>query len=335
MIKIVPKFKNMSSELPTDIVIYDKIWAPHGILINDSKIIRLLNSNAVNNLKYLSQNGASNYITTPFGKKSKTTRYDHSVGCMILTLKLGGTVETAIVALLHDIIHLPFSHTIDYLLGTESESYHENHKYELLKKYEDEFETILGKEWKMYFKEENYPVVKMNNPFAIDICDYTVRDLYWLGLIDDKIIQKLLLFTAIQDNKLVCLTKKSKKMWIKLSKIINDNVYTSAWNTADNYYFSESIKKLMKNNEILKDDIINYNKNTEKNIYDKIKHLFKKEIKHKKFFLLMTDSYDNKIYKKIKQIKMRYRYMNPTLVDKLPVKVTGLIVDLDLVYTES
>ena len=118
-----------------NVVVYDPVWAPTGYLIRDSKIVRLLHSKAVTNLQYLSQNGASNFITTKLGKKSKVTRYDHSIGCMIFSLKVGCDVDNAIVALLHDVMHLPFSHTIDHLFGSESESYHETHKSELLEKY--------------------------------------------------------------------------------------------------------------------------------------------------------------------------------------------------------
>jgi HD superfamily phosphohydrolase len=323
MIKIINKTKY--------VVVYDDVWAPLGFLIKDIKIIKLLETNAINNLKYLSQNGASNYIMTPFGKKSKVTRFDHSIGCMILTLKVGGTIDDAIVALLHDVMHLPFSHTIDHLLGSESESYHEQHKDSLLEKYEDEFIKILGDDWKKYFNEERFPIVKLNNPFAIDVCDYTMRDLFWLGIVNEKTVQKCLLFTTVDNGYLKCLNKETKKIWKRLSKIINDTVYAASWNFADNYYFSESIKVIIERGEITKNEIINYDSNTECNIYEKIKDIFIEKTKGKKFLLLISDSYDAKIYTKIKKMKIRYRYMNPTMINSMPKKVQGLFVDMDLV----
>lgn len=319
------------------IIVYDPVWASTGILITDSKLVRLLHSTSVNNLKYLSQNGSSNFIKTPFGKKSKITRYDHSVGCMVLALRVATridelAIDNAIVALLHDVMHLPFSHTIDHLLGTESESYHETHKTELLEKYAEEFIDILGSDWKKYFKEENFPTVKLNNPFAIDVCDYTARDLYHIGFIDDKIVQKCLLFTTVEDGYLKCSNDKTVKLWKKLSKMINDNMYTAAWNMADNHYFSESIREIMDAGEVSKEEIINYSADTEKKIYDKIKHIFSKKVKGKKFLLLIADSYDHSIYTKIKSMRVRYRYMNPTLIGEMPKKSDGLFVNLDLVY---
>jgi len=315
------------------VIIHDPVWAPTGILITNDKIIKLLRSTAVTNLKYLSQNGSSNFIVTPFGKKSKITRYDHSIGCMIFSLKVGCDIDNAIVALLHDVMHLPFSHTIDHLLGTESESYHETHKTELLEKYVDEFIDILGSDWKKYFKEENFPAVKLNNPFAVDVCDYTARDLYWMGLINDKVIEKCLLFTTVEDGYLKCLNNKTKKLWKKMSKIINDNMYTAAWNMADNHYFSESIREIIDEGKISREEIINYGSDTEQKIYDEIKHIFVDKTKDKKFLLLVEGAYDDKIYTKVKKMRVRYRYMNPTLIGEHFAKVDGLFVNLDLVYT--
>lgn len=52
-------------------------------------------------------------------KEWNVTRFDHSVGVMLLVKKLGGSVEEQIAGLLHDVSHTAFSHVVDYVLIIE------------------------------------------------------------------------------------------------------------------------------------------------------------------------------------------------------------------------
>lgn len=312
-------------------IAYDEIWAPSGYVINDNKLIALMNSNAIKRLKYLSQNGAANYIPNEFGVCPKLSRYQHSVGCMILTLILGGSIEEATVALLHDVMHLIFSHTIDFL-EEESVSYHEKHKTRLLEKNEKEFQEILGSQWMTYFKEINYPLIKKNNPFAIDICDYVARDSYKNGFTTLKEIRKQLPFLIIEDHQLKCKTEESSLWWNKMSRIVNDHLYVSANNIGLNHYFSQEIVKLMNNGKLTWHDIENYNKNTEINIFNMIKDDMSKVMKNKKFVLLVPNSYDATIYTLVRQCNVRKRYVMPPVINE-PVKENEkLFRFMDLVY---
>jgi HD superfamily phosphohydrolase len=81
----------------------------------------LLLSSPVQRLKRIHQGGAS-YLVNP---KWNITRYEHSVGVMLLVKKLGGSMEEQIAALLHDVSHTAFSHVIDFVLERKNEDYHE------------------------------------------------------------------------------------------------------------------------------------------------------------------------------------------------------------------
>ncbi len=50
-------------------------------------------------------------------EKGRYTRYEHSIGTMMLLQRLGARREEQIAGLLHDVSHTAFSHTIDYVLG--------------------------------------------------------------------------------------------------------------------------------------------------------------------------------------------------------------------------
>lgn len=87
----------------------------------DVVLEELILSKPMQRLKGIHQAGAS-YL---MNEKWNVTRFDHSVGVMLLVKKLGGSVEEQIAGLLHDVSHTAFSHVIDYVFDNEDESYHE------------------------------------------------------------------------------------------------------------------------------------------------------------------------------------------------------------------
>ncbi|AIE78503.1 Deoxyguanosinetriphosphate triphosphohydrolase [Bacillus cereus] len=74
----------------------------------DQIVEELIVSKSVQRLKGMHQNGASYLING----KWNVTRFDHSVGVMLLIKKLGGSVEEQIAGLLHDVSHTAFSHVM-------------------------------------------------------------------------------------------------------------------------------------------------------------------------------------------------------------------------------
>jgi HD superfamily phosphohydrolase len=68
-------------------------------------------------------------ITGLIGLTQPITRYEHSVGAMLLVRQLGGSLREQIAALLHDVSHTAFSHVIDYVLNDhDGQSYHDEMK---------------------------------------------------------------------------------------------------------------------------------------------------------------------------------------------------------------
>ena len=160
----------------------------------------LIHCDAVQRLKKVHQGGAT-FLVNPLWSG---TRYDHSVGVMLLIKLLGGSVEEQILGLLHDVSHTAFSHVIDYVLDDESEEFHET-IYEdivmkseipiILNKYGYDCKSIL----KMYSHRLEAPL-----PFlCADRIDYTVRDLYNCGYVSQKEIQCFIKHLSFVDNKIV------------------------------------------------------------------------------------------------------------------------------------
>ncbi|WP_394530364.1 HD domain-containing protein [Priestia aryabhattai] len=100
------------------LTLYDELY---GNFEAEGVLLELIQSDPVQRLKGIYQGGASRFVN----EKWNTTRYDHSVGAMMLVHRLGGSLEEQIAALLHDVSHTAFSHVIDYVLEQKEENYHE------------------------------------------------------------------------------------------------------------------------------------------------------------------------------------------------------------------
>jgi hypothetical protein len=100
---------------------------------------------------------------------------------------------------------------------------------------------------------------------------------------------------------------------MKISKIVNDNIYNSAWNVAINYNFAKCIKILIDDEIIAFDELLNSNNDIEIRVYDLVKDRVEARMKNKRHLLLKSNSYNGEYYEKITEIKMRERYVNPPI----------------------
>lgn len=146
----------------------------------DNVLIELINCSAVQRLKNIHQVGATYLIN----KDLNVTRYEHSVGVMLLIKMLGGSLEEQIAGLLHDVSHTAFSHVIDFVLDNNEEDYHEiifnevvmnSEIPNILKRYGYNYEDIL-------MNEEKWTILERKAPrLCADRVDYTLRDMYRYG----------------------------------------------------------------------------------------------------------------------------------------------------------
>lgn len=128
--------------------------------ITEAVLIDLLRSKAVQRLHKVLQHGITGLIgMTP---SPPVTRYDHSVGAMLLVRKAGGTIEAQAAALLHDIAHTALSHVVDGAFGYVL---HEVDKREYLDT--TTIPEILrrhGLEPDYILEESNFPLLELDSP---------------------------------------------------------------------------------------------------------------------------------------------------------------------------
>ncbi|WP_141433187.1 HD domain-containing protein [Bacillus sp. 03113] len=179
-------------------IISDAIYGEFKV---DKVIEDLINSAPVQRLKKIRQGGAS-YLVNP---KWNVTRYEHSIGVMLLIKRLGGTIEEQIAGLLHDISHTAFSHVIDFVMENREEDYHEKIYQKVIT--ESELPRIL--EWHGFYYREilfnpaKWTLLEQSAPeLCVDRIDYTLRDMYTYGHISKKEVEEFLAHLIAIEGKI-------------------------------------------------------------------------------------------------------------------------------------
>ncbi len=178
----------------------DKIYG--SIDLTEPVLLDLMDSQAMQRLQGVLQHG----ITAVIGLTSGTTRFDHSVGAMLLVKHLGGLLPEQIAALLHDVSHTAFSHVIDYVYAQHTvQSYHDEKKAWYVA--QTDIPTVLDKHgyaWQDFLDEGAYPLLEQPAPaLCADRVDYFLRDALDLGLLSQADIQFILAHLTVSVGRIV------------------------------------------------------------------------------------------------------------------------------------
>ncbi|GAE25263.1 deoxyguanosinetriphosphate triphosphohydrolase [Halalkalibacter wakoensis JCM 9140] len=179
-------------------IINDKLY---GEFILDPVLEELILSEPVQRLKGIHQGGASFLVN----EKWSETRFDHSVGVMLLIRKLGGSLEEQIAGLLHDVSHTAFSHVIDFVFDNKEEDYHEKIYSSVVKN--SEIPTILATFNYNYedlvLDDSKWTLLEQPAPeLCADRVDYTLRDMYTYGIISLDEVQDFLKDILVIEGKM-------------------------------------------------------------------------------------------------------------------------------------
>ncbi len=172
----------------------------------------LINTRVFQRLKRIHQGGPIFLVNA----QMKNTRYDHSMGVMLLIRRLGGSREAQIAGLLHDVSHTAFSHLIDYLLEIEEEDYHEQRYAEVMA--DPELLSILnqyGYHSEEFLDLEQYRILEYPLPaLSADRIDYTLRDLFQLGVLNRSEIDWFLEGLTTFEERIV-VKSKAHGLWFQ------------------------------------------------------------------------------------------------------------------------
>lgn len=217
--------------------------------IEEPVLIDLINSEPLQRLKELNQYG----MPDEYYHKRNFSRYDHSVGVMILLTRFGASLEERIAGLLHDVSHLAFSHVVDWVFGDPiKEDYQDNNHLDFIEN--SEIPQILKGflvDYKYISHHKNFSLLEREIPdLCADRVDYSLREMTMDGLNVNNYSLNLL----NRDGQIVFLDEKIAEQFARMFLILNNNHWAGAEARMRYYVLSEVLKRSIKTKIISKDD---------------------------------------------------------------------------------
>lgn len=169
-------------------------------------LLELIGSRPVQRLKRIAQYGVPDeyYVFKNF------SRYEHSIGVMLLVRKLGASPEEQAAGLLHDVSHTAFSHVVDWLLGSGEKEDHQDkiHAEIFLNSELPEILKKHGFDHKKISDYKNFPLVDQPTPkLCADRIDYALREFgLWAA---PSIVVECVKSLTTSDNRIVFASKSA------------------------------------------------------------------------------------------------------------------------------
>lgn len=170
--------------------------------IDEPVLVELMSTASMQRLKGILQHGITGFL----GITRPITRFEHSVGAMLLARHFKAPLTEQIAALLHDVSHTAFSHVTDHVFSTPTgESFHEVMKESYLGQ-SDIPQTLAryGYDWRDFLDDSVYPILEQPAPLlCADRLDYFFRDSLALRIITGEEVNYMLSHLVIWEKQIV------------------------------------------------------------------------------------------------------------------------------------
>lgn len=164
------------------IQINDIIWGQSdlhnsvGTNRKDTVLLRLMDTPEMQRLKNIEQSG----LPKEFASVNGFSRWEHSIGVMLLLRRLGADLGTQVKGLLYNVSRTAFSHTIDNVLGKVQENPKDMHKEYLCKTSLARILTDYNYNIDDIADVKSSPLLYADIPnLGADISDYAIREFYY------------------------------------------------------------------------------------------------------------------------------------------------------------
>jgi HD superfamily phosphohydrolase len=225
--------------------INDRVYG--NVDINSEAILQLINSKAIQRLKRIAQFG----IPDDFYHLKNYSRYEHSVGVMLLLKKLGASEEEQIAGLLHDVSHTAFSHVIDWVIGAgNTEDYQD----------EQHARYVTNSDIPKILKIHGYYVDRITDYHHFGLLERDLPDLcadrvdYSLRESPASVISACLPALMVVDNKIVFANKETALLFARhyLKRQMN---HWGGFEAASRYrLFANALRQALKMGALTNDD---------------------------------------------------------------------------------
>lgn len=221
--------------------IVDRVYGEHYI---DEPVIReLMLSAPLQRLKGLTQYGLPHRFYPVWG----FSRYEHSVGVMLLIRSLQGSLTQQAAGLLHDVSHTAFSHVTDTLFGKEDgrNAQDERHLGFILS---SGLPPILSRHRLSAEKVadlEAHPLLDRETPdLCADRIDYSLRE--FSSYMEPQKVKGILDDLVVHEQKIVFSTRESAALFSVNYMICHMEKWASPEKTVRQHFLASVLRTAMK-----------------------------------------------------------------------------------------
>jgi len=285
--------------------------------IKEKVLIDLINSKAVQRLNGIYQGPSFLLTTNRIFKKYKNTRFEHSVGVLILLKKLRAELNEQIAGLLHDISHTVFSHVTDFLFNRHIQhDYHEKFHDKMILK--SDIPLILKKhhiDINEIFDEKKFTLLEKELPdLCADRIDYFLRDMTIYDTVIKNNVNNILDSLIKFENEIVFNNLSIARLFAEKYIEANKLLWCNPYQVALFKLISDTLKLGLSEGIITQEDIFT----TDNEVLTKLKNSDNKEIDEKLntiFNLKIIEDKNNYDY----HLKSKIRCVDPKVLinDKL------------------
>jgi uncharacterized protein len=213
--------------------------------INEPELIALLESPTVQRMKNINQYGVTSY-RCPYNY----TRYDHSIGVMILLRRFGASLNEQIAGLLHDASHTAFSHVGDIVFGhtDEHQSYQDSiHEWFLeqteIPKILQQFGLSVDA---VFHKSGNHRMLEQDLPnICADRFEYNLMGMLGEKLLSQNDIDEILNAITFNDGNWVFTNLTGAQKFAYAQLRLNELTWGDPWNGLGYHLAARALKRAL------------------------------------------------------------------------------------------
>lgn len=285
----------------------DKVYG--SVKIEEPVLIELMDSDALKRLKGINQYGSWCLLRPEFN----TTRFEHSVGVMLLLKRLGASLNEQIGGLIHDVSHTAFSHTLDFVYGmNEEQNTHEKFYKKIISK--SQIPDILEKNGIALddVLNANTGLLEKDLPdMCADRIDYALRDLLVINEITKNEIKKVLDGMVVNETGIAFNNAEIAKFFAGKFMHASRTFWTCPVQTALYRIFSEAVNIALSEKLISGSDIFL----TDRELYKKLENCGNSEITQKLDMISKLSVEENREQYDM-HIKTKIRYIDPKVLSE-------------------
>lgn len=216
-------------------------------------IEELLASGPIQRLKNIHQLGVVHLLNPAWS----TTRYEHSLGVLMLLRRHGASLEEQIAGLLHDVSHTAFSHVADFLFERWDESFGEEHTREWITNGEiAEILTHHGIDPEAVSDPKQFTLLERDKPgICSDRLDYSFRDAVTFGVITINEAKAFVDDLAVAEGGFVFRSPERAAAYAKLYIALDRDYYASPDYIASYFLMVAAMKAALKDETLTINDL--------------------------------------------------------------------------------